>query len=254
MLRGAAAVEDEQPDLLDPGALRPCSADASGSLPRSKVMRWSPRAVAFAAGGVVVGPGARRRREVGDPTLAGLTIDSRRIGRRRPLRGHPGQARRPLFRPGDVEAGRAASSSTSAGSRIARRQEPPAGARAWRCRWSWWPTPAWPCWTWAGRPAMAGGSGRGHNRLGRKDFNQGPGRGGLSAGLRAVGSEKSFNNELGVPLTLANAPETDRGCGAGDGLTRPGHIARLCQVARPTIGVVTAVAAAHTEAFGNLTG
>ena len=32
----------------------------------------------------------------------------------------------------------------------------------------------------------------------------------------------------------------------------PGHISRLCRVGRPTVGVVTAVAAAHTEAFGGL--
>ena len=76
----------------------------------------------------------------------------------------------------------------------------------------------------------------------------------LSAGLRAVGSERSFNNELGVPLTLANAPETTEVAVLEMGSRGPGHIARLCQVARPTMGVVTAVAAAHTEAFGNLDG
>jgi UDP-N-acetylmuramoyl-tripeptide--D-alanyl-D-alanine ligase len=76
----------------------------------------------------------------------------------------------------------------------------------------------------------------------------------LSAGLRAVGSEKSFNNELGVPLTLANAPESTEVAVLEMGSRGRGHIARLCQVARPTIGVVTAVAAAHTDSFGSLDG
>ena len=31
-----------------------------------------------------------------------------------------------------------------------------------------------------------------------------------------------------------------------------GHIALLCEVARPTIAVVTAVAAVHTEMFGSI--
>ena len=34
----------------------------------------------------------------------------------------------------------------------------------------------------------------------------------------------------------------------------PGEIARLCEVGRPTIGVVTVVAAAHTERVGGLDG
>jgi UDP-N-acetylmuramoyl-tripeptide--D-alanyl-D-alanine ligase len=74
----------------------------------------------------------------------------------------------------------------------------------------------------------------------------------LSSSFATVSSEKSFNNELGVPLTLANAPESTEIAVIEMGSRGRGHIARLCRVARPTIGVVTAVAAAHTEAFGGL--
>jgi UDP-N-acetylmuramoyl-tripeptide--D-alanyl-D-alanine ligase len=74
----------------------------------------------------------------------------------------------------------------------------------------------------------------------------------LSSSFATVSSEKSFNNELGVPLTLANAPESTEIAVIEMGSRGPGHIAMLCRVARPTIGVVTAVAAAHTEAFGGL--
>jgi UDP-N-acetylmuramoyl-tripeptide--D-alanyl-D-alanine ligase len=74
----------------------------------------------------------------------------------------------------------------------------------------------------------------------------------LAARFETVSSEKSFNNELGVPLTLANAPEWAEVAVIEMGSRGPGHIAKLCRVALPTIGVVTAVAAAHTEAFGGL--
>ncbi|MGI8756669.1 MAG: UDP-N-acetylmuramoyl-tripeptide--D-alanyl-D-alanine ligase [Acidimicrobiales bacterium] len=62
----------------------------------------------------------------------------------------------------------------------------------------------------------------------------------------------SFNNELGVPLTLANAPE-DTACTVVEmGARGVGHIAALCSVARPTVGVVTVVAGAHLELFASL--
>jgi UDP-N-acetylmuramoyl-tripeptide--D-alanyl-D-alanine ligase len=74
----------------------------------------------------------------------------------------------------------------------------------------------------------------------------------LAARFETVSSEKSFNNEIGVPLTLANAPESTEVAVIEMGSRGPGHIAKLCRVALPTVGVVTAVAAAHTEAFGGL--
>jgi UDP-N-acetylmuramoyl-tripeptide--D-alanyl-D-alanine ligase len=74
----------------------------------------------------------------------------------------------------------------------------------------------------------------------------------LAVDLQTVASEKSFNNELGVPLTLSNAPESTEVTVLEMGSRGKGHITALCRVARPTIGVVTAVAAAHTETFGGL--
>lgn len=76
----------------------------------------------------------------------------------------------------------------------------------------------------------------------------------LSAGRKTVASPRSFNNELGLPLTLANAPEDAEVVVLEKGARGPGHIALLCSVSRPAIGVVTAVAAAHTEMFGDLEG
>jgi UDP-N-acetylmuramoyl-tripeptide--D-alanyl-D-alanine ligase len=65
-------------------------------------------------------------------------------------------------------------------------------------------------------------------------------------------SERSFNNELGVPLTLANAPSGTKAAVIEMGARGKGHVALLCDVARPTVGVVTAVVAAHTELFGSI--
>lgn len=67
-------------------------------------------------------------------------------------------------------------------------------------------------------------------------------------------SERSFNNELGVPLTLVNADDGTRGAVLEMGARGFGHIAWLCELARPDVGIVTNVASAHTEMFGDLDG
>lgn len=69
---------------------------------------------------------------------------------------------------------------------------------------------------------------------------------------RTHASERSFNNELGVPLTLLNAPDGTEVTVVEMGARGKGHIAELCDVARPTVGVVTAVELVHTEMFGDL--
>ncbi len=67
---------------------------------------------------------------------------------------------------------------------------------------------------------------------------------------RTSASLRSFNNEVGVPLTLLEAPEGTEVAVIEMGARGRSHVAELCALARPTIGVVTAVALAHTEAFG----
>jgi UDP-N-acetylmuramoyl-tripeptide--D-alanyl-D-alanine ligase len=73
-----------------------------------------------------------------------------------------------------------------------------------------------------------------------------------SRSRRTAASLRSFNNELGVPLTLLEAPDDTEVAVVEMGARGIGHIAELCLLARPTIGVVTAVALAHTEAFGTI--
>lgn len=76
----------------------------------------------------------------------------------------------------------------------------------------------------------------------------------LAADRPTHASLRSFNNELGVPLTLANAPAQTEAAVIEMGARGVGHIRDLCDIARPTVGVVLAVGAAHTELFGDLDG
>jgi UDP-N-acetylmuramoyl-tripeptide--D-alanyl-D-alanine ligase len=74
----------------------------------------------------------------------------------------------------------------------------------------------------------------------------------LGRRFATAASERSFNTELGVPLTLANAPAATEAAVVEMGARGAGHIELLCSVAAPTIGVVTVVAGAHLEVFGTL--
>ncbi len=78
----------------------------------------------------------------------------------------------------------------------------------------------------------------------------------MAAVLSAVGStvaaQGSFNNELGVPLTALRATEQTRFLVLEMGARGIGHIASLCAVARPRVGVVLNVGAAHAGEFGGL--
>ena len=62
----------------------------------------------------------------------------------------------------------------------------------------------------------------------------------------------NFNNEIGVPLTLAELDETHVGAIVEMGCARPGDIAYLAGLAKPSIGVVTNAAAAHLEGMGTV--
>jgi UDP-N-acetylmuramoyl-tripeptide--D-alanyl-D-alanine ligase len=78
----------------------------------------------------------------------------------------------------------------------------------------------------------------------------------LRAVLAALGrvhaAEASYNNQWGVPLTLARLPETARFAVIEIGMNHPGEIAPLARLTRPHVAMVTVVAAAHLEAFDSL--
>ena len=69
---------------------------------------------------------------------------------------------------------------------------------------------------------------------------------------RTHASTRSYNNEIGVPLTLLAAPDDAEAVVLELASRGPGHIRALCDTARPTMGVVTAVGLVHTSEFGSL--
>jgi UDP-N-acetylmuramoyl-tripeptide--D-alanyl-D-alanine ligase len=73
----------------------------------------------------------------------------------------------------------------------------------------------------------------------------------LGRRFRVAASPASFNNEVGLPLTILNAPPGVEVIVCEMGSRGPGHIRLLCGVARPHIGVVTNVGTAHMELFGS---
>ncbi len=76
----------------------------------------------------------------------------------------------------------------------------------------------------------------------------------LGATRRVTANVKSYNNEQGLPVTILGAPDDVQALVVEMGMRGFGEITRLCQVAAPTIGVVTAVAGAHTERVGGIDG
>jgi UDP-N-acetylmuramoyl-tripeptide--D-alanyl-D-alanine ligase len=69
---------------------------------------------------------------------------------------------------------------------------------------------------------------------------------------RTAASPRSFNNELGVPLALCNSPADADAVVLEIGARGPGQVAALAELARPSVGVVTCVAAVHTATFGSV--
>jgi UDP-N-acetylmuramoyl-tripeptide--D-alanyl-D-alanine ligase len=71
----------------------------------------------------------------------------------------------------------------------------------------------------------------------------------LATTFCTAASEKSFNNEIGVPLTLLNAADGTERIVLEMGARGIGHIRTLCDVARPTVAVVTMVAEVHASEY-----
>lgn len=74
---------------------------------------------------------------------------------------------------------------------------------------------------------------------------------GLDLAGRAHASIKSYNNHIGVPLTLARMPrETERAV-FEIGMNAPGEIAPLSRLVAPHVACVTTVGPVHIEAFAD---
>ena len=76
----------------------------------------------------------------------------------------------------------------------------------------------------------------------------------LAKRLRGSCSPKSFNNNIGVPLTLLGADEADQYVVCEVGSNAPGEIAALGAICQPDIAVITSVGRTHLERLGSIEG
>jgi len=74
----------------------------------------------------------------------------------------------------------------------------------------------------------------------------------LGGSLRGRASPKSFNNHIGVPLTLLSADADDRYLVVEVGTSAPGEIASLAAMASPDAAVITSIGEAHLQGLGSL--
>jgi UDP-N-acetylmuramoyl-tripeptide--D-alanyl-D-alanine ligase len=71
---------------------------------------------------------------------------------------------------------------------------------------------------------------------------------------RIVAAEASYNNEIGVPLTLCRLEPDTEVCILELAMRGFGQIADLCRIARPHIGVIVNVGPVHLELVASLEG
>ncbi len=76
----------------------------------------------------------------------------------------------------------------------------------------------------------------------------------LSAGRDVTASHASFNNELGVPLTMLQVTPRTEVLVAEAGARNAGDLAAMADLLRHDVAVVTAVGPVHLETFGDVVG
>jgi len=76
----------------------------------------------------------------------------------------------------------------------------------------------------------------------------------LSSRMRGIRSLKSFNNPIGLPLTIFGIGPHDDFAVLEMGTDAPGQIARLTDIAAPDVGVLTAIGEAHLKGLGSIEG
>lgn len=64
----------------------------------------------------------------------------------------------------------------------------------------------------------------------------------------------NLNNRIGVPMMLLSLAPEHRVVVLELGTSEPGEIAELCRIARPDVGILTLIAAAHVEGLGSIDG
>jgi UDP-N-acetylmuramoyl-tripeptide--D-alanyl-D-alanine ligase len=72
------------------------------------------------------------------------------------------------------------------------------------------------------------------------------------AGKRVSATAGNFNNEIGLPLTVLAADPRTEILVLEMGATHAGDIRRLCEIAPPQVGILTAISPVHLDSFGSL--
>ena len=67
-------------------------------------------------------------------------------------------------------------------------------------------------------------------------------------------NEGNFNNHIGLPLSVLRLKEEHGAAVLEMGISLKGEMNRLCEIARPTVGLITNVGPAHLEFLGDLAG
>lgn len=76
----------------------------------------------------------------------------------------------------------------------------------------------------------------------------------LGRRFRVSGSPKSFNNHIGVPLTILAAQPRDQYVVCEVGTNHPGEIADLASIVEPDIAIITSIGRVHLEGLGSVEG
>jgi UDP-N-acetylmuramoyl-tripeptide--D-alanyl-D-alanine ligase len=79
-------------------------------------------------------------------------------------------------------------------------------------------------------------------------------RAALGTTLRVHANRGNYNNRIGVPLTLLEAPVDAEVVVSEMGTSGPGEIRALVEIGRPDVAVLTTVAESHLEGLGSLQG
>src|SRR6202030_1796799 len=74
----------------------------------------------------------------------------------------------------------------------------------------------------------------------------------VGARFRVLKTQGNLNNEYGLPLTLLQVDDQYDAVVVEMGMSHPGELARLAQIAPPDVGVITRVAVEHLEFFSSI--
>jgi UDP-N-acetylmuramoyl-tripeptide--D-alanyl-D-alanine ligase len=72
--------------------------------------------------------------------------------------------------------------------------------------------------------------------------------------LKTLWSEASFNNDIGVPMTLMKLEQTHQVAVLEVGTNHPGELAPLVRMVQPRFGIITSLGREHLEFFGDMAG